>query len=119
LDEAISIVALFTRATVRDDPPRGREPMIQSTSRRRPLVKAGLAVGAVFVVTVTSAGSALGSPPVGGCPTAEWELRASPSPEISGWQSTDGNGDGLSCFLEAPEGGGIFTIVDNISHSRG
>jgi hypothetical protein len=36
--------------------------MIQSASRRRPLVKAGLVVGAVFVLTVTSAGSALDSP---------------------------------------------------------
>jgi hypothetical protein len=92
--------------------------MIQSASRCRPLVKAGLVVGAVFALTITSAGFALGGPPVGGCPTAGWELRASPPPEISGWQSTDGNGDGLSCFLEAPEGGGIFTIVDNNSHSR-
>ena len=96
----------------------GEGAMIQPASRRRPLVKAGFIVGAVFVLTV-SAGSALARPPVGGCPTVEWELRASPPPEISGSQSTDGNGDGLSCFLEAPEGGGIFTIVDNISHSRG
>jgi hypothetical protein len=93
--------------------------MNQSASRRRPLVKAGLVVGALVVLTVTSAGSALARPPVGGCPTVEWELRASPPPEVSGWQSTDQNGDGLSCFLEVPEGGGIFTIVDNISHSRG
>jgi hypothetical protein len=92
--------------------------VIQSASRRRSLVKAGPVVGAAFALTITSAGSALGGPPVGDCPTAEWELRASPPPEISGWQSTDGNGDGLSCFLEAPEGGGIFTIVDNNSHSR-
>ena len=93
--------------------------MIQSAWRRRLMVKAGLAVGAVFVMTITSAGPVLGRPPIGRCPTADWELRASPPPEISGSQSTDGNGDGLSCFLEAPEGGGIFTIVDNISRSRG
>jgi hypothetical protein len=94
--------------------------MNQSASRCRPLVRAGFVVGALFVLTVTSAGSALARPPVGGCPTVEWELRASPPPgTTSGEQSNDGNGDGLSCFLEAPEGGGIFTIVDNISHSRG
>ena len=50
--------------------------------------------------------------PVGGCPTDEWILDAAPT-EGGGLQSTDGNGDGLSCYLEAPEGGGIFTIIDN------
>jgi hypothetical protein len=50
--------------------------------------------------------------PVGGCPTDEWILQAAPTTS-SGLQSADGNGDGLSCYLEAPEGGGIFTIVDN------
>ena len=50
--------------------------------------------------------------PVGGCPTDEWILDATPPPG-AGFQSTDGNGDGLSCFLEKPEGGGIFTIIDN------
>src|SRR4030095_13338751 len=89
----------------------GEGAMIQSASRRRPLVKAGLAVGAVFVVMVTSAGSAPSSPTVGDCPTAEWELGASPPPgETSEEQSNDRNGDRLSCFLEVPEGGGIFTI---------
>jgi hypothetical protein len=50
--------------------------------------------------------------PVGGCPTDEWILDAAPT-EGTGLPSADGNGDGLSCFLEAPEGGGIFTIIDN------
>lgn len=50
--------------------------------------------------------------PVGGCPTDEWILDATPAGG-AGFQSADGNGDGLSCFLEAPEGGGIFTIIDN------
>jgi hypothetical protein len=45
--------------------------MIQSAWRRRLLVKAGLAVGAVFVMTVTSAGPVLGRPPIGRCPTAD------------------------------------------------
>ncbi|HZD17955.1 MAG TPA: hypothetical protein VE669_07425 [Actinomycetota bacterium] len=47
--------------------------------------------------------------PVGGCPTPEWELREDP-----GHANTDLNGDGLSCWLEAPEGGGVFTIIDNV-----
>jgi hypothetical protein len=50
--------------------------------------------------------------PVGGCPTDTWILDAAPT-EGSGLASTDGNGDGLSCYLEAPVGGGIFTIIDN------
>lgn len=63
------------------------------------------------------AGSAVAKPPIGGCPSPEWFLDDSPD-DISGAQSVDQNGDGMSCFLEAPEGGGIFTIVDNASHSR-
>jgi hypothetical protein len=51
--------------------------------------------------------------PVGGCPTDSWVLRASPPPDIPGSPSVDGNGDGLSCYLEAPVGGGVFTIIDN------
>jgi hypothetical protein len=62
-------------------------------------------------------GSAVAKPPVGGCPSAEWFLAPSPD-DISGSPSADQNGDGFSCFLEAPEGGGIFTIVDNASHPR-
>jgi hypothetical protein len=50
--------------------------------------------------------------PVGGCPTDEWILDSAPT-SGGGLQSTDGNGDGLSCYLEAPEGGGIYTIIDN------
>jgi hypothetical protein len=53
-------------------PQGGGEPMIQSVWRRRLLVKAGLAVGAVFVMTVTSTGPVLGRPPIGRCPTADW-----------------------------------------------
>lgn len=51
--------------------------------------------------------------PVGGCPTDRWTLRAAPTGDVSGSPSADGNGDGLSCYLEAPVGGGIFTIIDN------
>ena len=51
--------------------------------------------------------------PVGGCPTDRWILAPAPTGDISGITSADGNGDGLSCYLEAPVGGGIFTIVDN------
>ena len=83
-------------------------------AHRRSRVKAAL-VGVALVLAVTPAGSAHARPPVGGCPTPEWELRASPAPgESPGWQSNDMNGDGLSCFLEKPEGGGVFTIIDNV-----
>ena len=51
--------------------------------------------------------------PIGGCPTDRWILDAAPPADISGSPSVDGNGDGLSCYLEAPVGGGIFTIIDN------
>jgi hypothetical protein len=93
--------------------------MIASSRSRRLLVKAALVV-VVLVPTMTGAGTALGNPPVGGCPTPEWELRASPAPgETPGAeQSNDQNGDGLTCYLEAPEGGGIFTIMDNVVRNR-
>jgi len=58
------------------------------------------------------AGHGLASP-VGGCPTERWILDATPPADITGSPSADGNGDGLSCFLEAPKGSGIFTIIDN------
>jgi hypothetical protein len=96
----------------------GERTMIASSRSRGLLVKAALVV-VVLVSTMTEAGTALGKPPVGGCPTPEWELRASPAPgETSGEQSNDQNGDGLSCYLEAPEGGGIFTIIDNVVRNR-
>lgn len=61
--------------------------------------------------------AAAGDRPVGGCPTPSWELRATID-GATGAPSADGNGDGLSCYLEAPEGGGIFTIVDNRVRTR-
>jgi hypothetical protein len=72
---------------------------------------------ATCVVTMSATfgmiGAAEAGPrPIGRCPTPEWELREIP-PESIGTPSVDGNGDGLSCFMEAPEGGGVFTIVDN------
>jgi len=76
---------------------------------RRIVIISAMLIGATLVAVPT----ALAKPPVGGCPTSEWELRASPPADIKGSASTDQNGDGLSCYLEAPEGGGIFTIVDN------
>ena len=72
---------------------------------------------AVAALAMPLAGPAVAKPPVGGCPSSSWFLAESPD-DISGSPSVDQNGDGLSCFLEAPEGGGIFTIVDNNSHSR-
>jgi len=61
---------------------------------------------------------AAAAPPVRGCPTEACELRPAPA-DATGAPSTDGNGDGLSCFLEAPKGSGIFTIVDNRSNGTG
>ena len=40
-------------------------------------------------------------------------LIGSPPVDSTGTASFDQNGDGLSCYLEAPEGGGIFTVIDN------
>jgi hypothetical protein len=52
--------------------------------------------------------------PVRGCPTDAWELR--PTGDIpTGSPSADGNGDGLSCVRQAPEGSGLFAVVDNRS----
>ncbi len=70
-------------------------------------------ISALLIGFTVAAPAAIAKPPVGGCPTSEWELRASPPPDSTGVASTDQNGDGLSCYLEAPEGGGIYTVVDN------
>jgi hypothetical protein len=80
----------------------------------------------VLIVSLV-VGSCLGSvmapaaaaPPVRGCPTAAWELRPAPPGDVPGSPSVDGNGDGLSCWLEAPEGSGLFTVVDNRSNGTG
>jgi len=61
---------------------------------------------------------AAAAPPVRGCPTEAWELRPTPA-DVPGSPSADGNGDRLSCLLEAPEGSGIFTVVDNRSNGTG
>jgi len=55
-------------------------------------------------------------PPVGECPTTEWELRAAP-PVAKGAASTDVNRNGLSCYLEAPDGSGLFTVIDDVARS--
>ena len=82
---------------------------------RRIVIVSALLIG----TTVATTPVADASPPVGGCPTSDWELRASPpadDPDFVG--KSDQNGDGLSCWLEAPEGGGIFTIIDNTVRPR-
>jgi hypothetical protein len=38
---------------------------------------------------------------------------------VPGSPSVDGNGDRLSCFLEAPKGSEFFTVVDNRSNGTG
>lgn len=53
--------------------------------------------------------------PVRGCPTAAWQLRAAQEGGV-GDKPADANNDGLSCWLEAPVGSGIFTIIDNSSN---
>jgi hypothetical protein len=83
------------------------------------------AVGRLILTTV-AAGTlsvawtvpAAAGPPIGGCPTPEWELRASPSGGVSGAPGVDLNGDGMSCWLEAPEGSGLFVIMDNVVKPR-
>jgi hypothetical protein len=92
-----------------------RRPSILRASRVGRLVLTAVAVGAL---SLASAGPAAADPPIGGCPSPKWELRASPSGDVSGTASVDVNGDGLSCYLEAPEGGGIFTIIDNVVRPR-
>ena len=76
---------------------------------RRIVIISALLIGS----TLAAAPAAVAKPPVGRCPTSSWELRESPPGDITGTPSADQNGDGLSCYLEAPEGGGIFTIIDN------
>jgi hypothetical protein len=62
---------------------------------------------------------AAAAPPERGCPTEAWELAPAPAGDMPGSPSVDGNGDGLSCFLEAPKGSGLFTVVDNRSNGTG
>jgi hypothetical protein len=84
----------------------------------KPRIAAILLASFMFVAVVSTGAPASGKPPVGGCPTASWELRPTPSGDLAGTPSFDVNGDGLSCYLEAPEGGGIFTIIDNAVRNR-
>jgi hypothetical protein len=88
-----------------------RKPSILRSARVGRLILATVATGALSLAT---AGPAAAGPPIGGCPSLKWELRASPSEDVSGTPSVDVNGDGMSCFMEAPEGSGIFTIIDNV-----
>jgi hypothetical protein len=69
-----------------------------------------VSLGMLFPVGLAGEGLAR---PIGGCPTDRWILDAAPGEDPIGSPSVDGNGDGLSCYLEAPVGGGIFTIIDN------
>lgn len=76
------------------------------------LILTTVAVGALSLAWTAPAAA---RPPIGGCPTPEWELRASPSGGgVSGLPGVDLNGDGMSCWLEAPEGSGLFVIMDNV-----
>jgi hypothetical protein len=79
------------------------------------VVKAARVVAVVVMMSIPVgfSGEGLAKPRVGACPTSEWILDAAPTEDVPGVESTDLNGDGLSCYLEKPEGGGVFTIIDN------
>jgi hypothetical protein len=89
-----------------------------STSRPSPVGRLLPTTVAVGALSLAWAAPAAADPPIGGCPSPKWELRASPTEDVSGTPSVDVNGDGMSCYMEAPEGGGIFTIIDNVVKNR-
>jgi hypothetical protein len=71
-------------------------------------------VGVIGAASLLAWPNAVGArPPIGECPTGAWEHRAAPSGG-SGVPSVDVNGNGLSCWLEAPEGSGLFTVIDDV-----
>lgn len=76
---------------------------------RRVRVLLVIVTGAVSMLLPTDASA---DPPVRGCPTSRWVLAPNPTGDVSG--NIDQNHDGMSCFLEAPVGSGIFTIIDNV-----
>jgi hypothetical protein len=78
----------------------------------RPMKRLMVILGVSTLLPLGLMGQGLARP-VGECPTDRWILDPAPSGDVSGGPSADGNGDGLSCYLEAPVGGGIFTIIDN------
>jgi hypothetical protein len=80
----------------------------------RKRVVVGTIVGASLIF---ASGPVFAGAPVGECPTPEWELRAEPQ-DASGAPSVDVNGNGLSCYLEAPKGSGVFTVIDDVVRSR-
>jgi hypothetical protein len=74
-------------------------------------------VGVISAASLLAWPTAVGAgAPIGECPTGAWELRAAPSGG-SGLQSVDVNGNGLSCFLQAPEGSGLFTVIDDVARA--
>ena len=74
-------------------------------------------VGVISAAALLAWPTAVGArPPIGECPTGSWEHRAAPS-EGSGVVSTDLNGNGLSCYLEEPEGSGLFTVIDDVARA--
>ena len=85
----------------------------RGTTTRRVLVATAF-VGALMVGGTLSPA---GAKPIRGCPTAAWELRDAQEGGI-GDKPADANADGKSCWLEAPVGSGIFTIIDNSSNGN-
>jgi hypothetical protein len=76
---------------------------------RKVVIVMTLVIGA----SVSGVPAGVAGPPIAGCPTPSWELRAAPSGG-QGVGSFDQNRDGLSCYLEAPKGSGLFTVTDNV-----
>jgi hypothetical protein len=109
LDDCGADPVLTGVARVAHDGPTIPAPAEEVDTVRRAGVILLLMAGAVSISLPTSATA---SPPTRGCPTSEWVLRASPSGG-SGVPSVDQNHDGLSCFLEAPRGSGLYTVIDN------
>jgi hypothetical protein len=79
---------------------------------RRSVKRVMVVLGLGLLLPIGLAGQSLATKPVGGCPTDRWVLRDAPA----SIPSADFNGDGRSCFLEAPVGSGIFTVIDNVIH---
>ena len=72
------------------------------------------------MLTLSAVATALAGPPQGGCPPGgRWALGSTGDfgPLIAG-TDPDLNGDGQVCGFEAPEGGGIYTIVDNVMRAH-
>lgn len=78
------------------------------------------AAGAAALLSASLVATALAGPPVGGCPPGgRWALgTVEQFGGLTAGTDPDLNGDGMVCGFEAPEGGGIYTIVDNVMRAH-